>query len=396
MSGSTPVNRMFYGDNLDVLRNKITTASVDLCYIDPPFNSKRKYFQIYNNIGGEGAVDRAQAEAFTDTFTWEDRARDGYTELTTNPSGRFDPKLIDLITGLHKVLGQGSLLAYLVSMSLRVTEIHRILKPTGSFYLHCDPTASHYLKLILDAVFVSQGGDFQNEIIWRRTGAHSPGRSFGPVHDVILFYTRSAKGYTFNIVRRPYMLGHVKRRYRRQTDGRYRFTSRGNVLSGPGIVENAASGQKWRRFDVSAKGRHWAVPGFYNDQMPPEYQKMDSIGKLNALFAAGLVEDDSKSEWPIMVRYLDERDGAQLQDIWAYQPYTKGTVYDTNDGIDQDVQWFGPTDTGKSGYQTEKPEGLLERIIASSSSEGGVILDAYCGCGTTITVAQNMKRSGLG
>ena len=144
-------NALYYGDNLEVLRNKIRDESIALCYIDPPFNSKRTYNQIYNNIGSE---DRAQAQAFIDTWTYDDLAVAGYDEITLNAQGRFSPKLVDLIKGLRPVLGEGSLLAYLISIALRVTEIHRVLARTGSFYLHCDPTASHYLKLIVDAVFL--------------------------------------------------------------------------------------------------------------------------------------------------------------------------------------------------------------------------------------------------
>src|SRR6266516_1140227 len=140
-------NKLYYGDNLDVLRNKIRDETVDLCYIDPPFNSKRTYNQIYNNVGTE---DRAQAQAFIDTWTWDDRAIAGYSEILANAEGRFQPQTVALIKGLHAVV-QGSLLAYLVSMALRITEIHRVLKTTGSFYLHCDPTASHYLKLVADS-----------------------------------------------------------------------------------------------------------------------------------------------------------------------------------------------------------------------------------------------------
>lgn len=158
-------NTLYYGDNLDILRKKkIKDETVDLCYIDPPFNSKRNYNQIYNNIGDE---DRAQAQAFVDTWTWDEYARDGYTEILANDEGSFPSQLVDLITGLRPVLGEGSLLAYLISMALRIVEIHRVLKPTGSFFLHCDPTASHYLKLVLDAVFSAH---FQNEIIWHYTG----------------------------------------------------------------------------------------------------------------------------------------------------------------------------------------------------------------------------------
>src|ERR1700730_1859814 len=147
------MHTLFYGDNLDILRKKIRDETIDLCYIDPPFNSKRNYNQIYNNLGVE---DRAQAQAFTDTWIWDHLADAGYEEIIANAQGRFQPKLVALIKGLHGVLGKGSLLAYLVSMSLRVTEIQRVLKSTGSFYLHCDPTASHYLKIALDSIFCSQ------------------------------------------------------------------------------------------------------------------------------------------------------------------------------------------------------------------------------------------------
>jgi len=144
-------NFLYYGDNLEVLRKYIQSGTVDLCYIDPPFNSKRTYNQIYNNIGGE---DRAQSQAFIDTWIWDDIAIEGYEELLNNSLGRFTKQTIELIKGLNNVMGKGSLLAYLVSMALRITEIYRVLKPTGSFYLHCDPTASHYLKIVLDSIFV--------------------------------------------------------------------------------------------------------------------------------------------------------------------------------------------------------------------------------------------------
>jgi DNA modification methylase len=149
------VNKLFYGDNLDVLRGKIKDESVDLCYIDPPFNSKRNYNQIYNNIGGD---DRAQAQAFTDTWIWDAHAVAGFSQILANDGNRFTSQTIELIKGLHKVLKEGSLLAYLVHMTLRIVEIHRVLKPTGSFYLHCDPTSSHYLKLVIDGIFVAGGG----------------------------------------------------------------------------------------------------------------------------------------------------------------------------------------------------------------------------------------------
>ncbi len=208
-------NTLYYGDNLDVLRRKVGTTTVDLCYIDPPFNSKRNYNQIYNNFGIE---DRAQAQAFIDTWIWDDRAAEGYGEIIGNPDGRFHPRLVALVRGLHDVLGEGSLLAYLVSMSLRITEIQRVLKDSGSFYLHCDPTASHYLKLILDAIFCAQGGDFLNEIIWRRSGSHNSAKRYGPIHDVILFYVKSAARFTWNRAYQPYSRGYVAGYFKHKDD----------------------------------------------------------------------------------------------------------------------------------------------------------------------------------
>ena len=164
-------NMLYYGDNLEVLRKYTQRETIDLCYIDPPFNSKRTYNQIYNNIGTE---DRAQSQAFIDTWTWDDHAIEGYQEILDNNGGRFTKQTIELIKGLDNVLGKGSLLAYLVSMTLRITEIQRVLKSTGSFYLHCDPTASHYLKLFLIVFLFPHGGDFQNEIVWYyRSGGSS-------------------------------------------------------------------------------------------------------------------------------------------------------------------------------------------------------------------------------
>src|SRR5258706_1443313 len=192
-------NLLFYGDNLDIIRRKIKDETVDLCYIDPPFNSKRNYNQIYNNIGIE---DRAQAQAFTDTWIWDEHVRSGYFEIIANDRGRFQAPLTELIKGLHAVLGKGSLIAYLVHMSLRITEIHRVLKPTGSFYLHCDPTASHYLKTVLDAIF---NGNFRNDIIWHYTGGGRSKSYFSRKHDNIFWYSKTSE-FTFNIdkIRVPY------------------------------------------------------------------------------------------------------------------------------------------------------------------------------------------------
>ena len=300
---------LYYGDNLEILRNKIPDNSIDLCYIDPPFNSKKSYFQIYNNIGG--SKDKAQAQAFVDTWTWDDRAIAGYTEITTNLNGRFIRQAIELIKGLELVLDTGDLLAYLVHMTLRVTEIFRVLKPTGSFYLHCDPTASHYLKLVLDAVFVSQGGEFRNEVIWERgtaSGGKAGGNKFVPNHDVLLIYAKDVKQQYYVRQYIEYTEDYIKKRFK-YTD------------------ENG------RRYRLQLNNRK---------------------------------------------QYLDESKGKPVSDIWT------------------DIFPINPMAREKLGYPTQKPEALLERIIKASSNPGDVVLDAYCGCGTTVAVANRLDRQWIG
>ncbi|PHM09467.1 hypothetical protein CK516_14495 [Nostoc sp. 'Peltigera malacea cyanobiont' DB3992] len=188
------MNYLYYGDNLEVLRKYIKDESIDLCYIDPPFNSKRNYNQIYNNVGSQ---DKAQAQAFVDTWEWNSLAEEGYKEILDNHQGKFNSQIINLIAGLKNVLSKGSLLSYLISITLRVVEIHRVLKITGSFYLHCDTTSSHYLKLLMDAIFCPQGGNSINEIVWcYDTGGRS--NSYYPKkHDTIFWYSKS-KRFLFN------------------------------------------------------------------------------------------------------------------------------------------------------------------------------------------------------
>jgi site-specific DNA-methyltransferase (adenine-specific) len=380
------VNRLYYGDNLKVLRDSIADESVDLIYLDPPFNSNATYNVLFK--APDGQQSQAQIEAFDDTWHWNDSAEDAYWQVLHGPNSDA-AKMLEAMRGF---LGENDMMAYLAMMAIRMIELHAVLKTTGSLYLHCDPTASHYLKILLDAVF---GADrFLNEIIWRRTGSHNPRKSYGPVHDVILCYTKS-RNYTFNIVRRPYMLGHVQSRYSKMPDGRMKFSSGGNVLTGAGATAGP-SGQPWRGFDPAAKKRHWAVPGFYEELMPEEYKELPPPEKLEALYHAGLIEIQPGSQWPIMVRYLDERDGVPLTDLWAYQPYTTGTVWGSKDGIDSDVAWLGPTAPERLGYPTQKPVGLLERIIQTSSNPDDVVLDPFCGCGTTVHAAQKLDRQWIG
>ncbi|MEG3937152.1 DNA methyltransferase [Microcoleus sp. S36b_A3] len=349
------VNQLFYGDNLDVLRRHIKDESVDLCYIDPPFNSKRNYNQIYNNIGKE---DQAQAQAFIDTWTWDDYANQGLAEILENYQGKFTLQSIDLIAGLTKVLSKGSLLAYLVHMTLRVAEIHRVLKLTGSFYLHCYSTVSHYLKLVLDAIFCPQGGDFINEIVWKRTNAHSDtkqGRkAYGNISDVILYYSKS-KNYKFNTQFLAYTQDYVTSFYKHtDADGRrYQLDN----LTGPG---GEAKGNPY--YEVMGVKRYWRY----------------SQEKMNQLIAEGRVIQTKPGTVPRYKRYLDEMSGTPLQNIW------------------DDIKPIQSQSAERLGYPTQKPLAMLERIIQVSSDEGDVVLDAYCGCGTTVCASQRLNRQWIG
>ena len=211
------MNKLFYGDNLDIMRRFITDESVDLCYIDPPFNSKRNYNQIYNNVGQE---DTAQAQAFVDTWIWDDAAERGLAEIQTNPEQRYSLQTVYLMNGLEKTLGKGTLFAYIVSLTIRVNEIRRVLKSTGSFYLHCDPTSSHYIKIMLDSVFCSRGGDFLNEITWSYKRYTAVSKKFQRLHDIVFWYSKD-KDYTFNEIRGEYggKSGKMDSHYKQDEDG---------------------------------------------------------------------------------------------------------------------------------------------------------------------------------
>ncbi|WP_241548580.1 DNA methyltransferase [Gordonia alkanivorans] len=379
-------NQLHYGDNLEVLQGgEIAPNSVDLVYLDPPFNSNRVYNVIFNKKGDA----EAQVQAFDDTWTWTTATDEHYEYLI---SGGLPSKAADLLAAMRDLLGTSNLMAYLVVMTPRLVELHRVLKPTGSIYLHCDPTASHYLKIVMDSIFDQK--NFKNEIIWRRTGAHSPRTSFGPIHDVILFYTKSPN-YYFNVIRRPYSRNHVAARYRQQPDGQLKFTSGGNVLTGAGSGGGESS-QPWKGFNPAAKNRHWAIPGFVSEQMPPEFANLSVLEKLDAAFEAGLIEIIPGRAWPEPVRYLRPGDGNPVGDIWCYEPGTEGVLHGTELAIDEDVAYLGPTSPERLGYPTQKPVGLLERIINASCPPGGVVLDPFCGCGTTLDAAINLNRRWIG
>jgi DNA modification methylase len=384
------MNRLYYGDNIDVLRKYIKDETINLCYIDPPFNSKRNYNLIYNNIGEE---DFAQTQAFIDTWTWDDSAEHALTEIKTNATGGYSSRTIELIIGLENVLKKGTLLSYLVSLTQRIQEIYRILTTQGTFFLHCDPTASHYLKIICDSIFCSQKGQFQNEIVWRRTGAHNKIKRFGPIHDIILFYSKTSD-FIWNIPKRPYMLGHVNEYFVKENN-EYRTNYYGNVLTGSG-TRNGDSGKPWRGFDPTQKGRHWAIPKALLEDIDEDISELTVLEKLEYFYEKGYIKIIEKQAWPIYEHKINQNDGQPVSDLWAFQPYTEKTVFGTSRGIDEDVRWLSPKDKERLGYPTQKPEGLLRRIIKSCTHEGDLILDAYCGCGTTVSVAQDTGRNWIG
>ena len=166
-------NRLYFGDNLDILRREVPDASVDLIYLDPPFNSNATYNVLFKEKSGEESA--AQITAFEDTWQWSMEAEAVYKEIVTGGPR----KLADLMQALLAFLGRNDMMAYLVMMAIRLVELHRVLKPTGSIYLHCDPTASHYLKLLMDSVFGPE--HFLAEVTWKRTGTHSDARRWSPV-----------------------------------------------------------------------------------------------------------------------------------------------------------------------------------------------------------------------
>ena len=381
-------NTLFYGDNLQVMQDHIPDESVDLVYLDPPFNSNASYNILFREKSGEESP--AQIKAFTDTWEWTQETERTYEEeiiLHTNTPAEVK----EMIAAFRQFIGRNALMAYLVMMTPRLVELRRALKPTGSLYLHCDPTASHYLKIVLDTVFGK--GRFKNEIVWRRTGTHGKTRRYGPIHDTLLFYTK-AETYTWNFPHRPYMKGHVAE-YFIQDDHGWKTNYYGNVLTGSGL-RSGESGQPWQGFDPTAKGRHWAIPGKLVEEVSEDLSQLSQHQKLDRLLELGHVKIIPGQAWPIYERYISPEDGQTTPDIWAYQPYTQGTVFGTEAGIDEDVRWLSPSDQERLRYQTQKPLALLERIIQTSSNEGDVILDPFCGCGTAVAAAEKLNRQWLG
>jgi site-specific DNA-methyltransferase (adenine-specific) len=387
--GAMAENKPYYGDNLAVLRDRhyFPDESVDLVYLDPPFNSNQAYNVLFQERNGSQSA--AQIKAFEDTWRWSLEAEAAYRELveaveTPGPVSQF-------MRGMRSFLGENDMMAYLSMMAPRLVELRRVLKPTGSIYLHCDPTASAHLRLLMDAVFAPE--QFRNEIIWRRTGSHNSPKRYGPIHDTLLFYSKTDE-YWFRPTHRPYLSGHVKQYFRQQDERGPYWT---NALTGAG-TRTGASGKPWRTYDPTRVGRHWAIPGRLLDELGLK-RTLSTQDKLDALDAAGLVchpADESRA-MPTYRQYLDASSGMPVQDIWAYQPHTHGVLYGTDQGIDEDVRWLVAQGAKERlGYPTQKPLALLERIIRASSNEGDMVLDPFCGCGTAVVAAQKLGRRWIG
>lgn len=386
------MNQLFYGDNLTIMRH-MPAACVDLIYLDPPFKSEQNYNLIYRTLTGKPVPE--QAEAFCDT--WEmDAEKERLAQ--TMPVLLRDHGVEDYYVEFWRLWIQAlrqtqpHLLAYLIYMVMRLLHMKSVLKPTGSIYLHCDPTASHYIKVMMDGIFGHK--NFRNEIIWRRTGAHNKCDRWGPIHDVILYYTMGDT-FTWNNPKQPYMKGHVETYFEPDGSGGYRTAYYGNVLTGSG-PRKGESGKVWRGFDPTAKNRHWAIPRKLWEDSGLDDSGLSQHEKLDALYEAGLIQIREGEAWPMYGRKVRQGEGPATGDIWAYQPYTEGTVFGTGQGIDADVSWLKPRAKERLGYPTQKPIGLLKRIILASSNEGDVIFDPFCGCGSTIYAAHETKRNWIG
>jgi DNA modification methylase len=302
-------NLLYYGDNLDVLRRHVKDESVEIVYLDPPFNSNATYNLLFEEHGEKAA---AQVQAFTDSWEWNTDARQAYEEIV-----EAGGKVADTMRAFRTMLGASDMLAYLAMMAPRLIELDRVLKPTGSLYLHCDPTASHYLKLLLDAVFGPKG--FRNEIAWHYSGWNKRLQGwFERRHDVLLFYAKGTpKTQTFNSYARP-----------------------------------------------------WASPAEYV-RVRKQKVRTDEAGREYVL--------SDKGGGQRVHRYLDDAmaTGAYVDDVW-------------------DLDKLNNSAREALGYPTQKPLALLERIIKASSNPGDLVLDPFCGCGTTVDAAQALDRRWVG
>jgi site-specific DNA-methyltransferase (adenine-specific) len=343
MPNTTPnENVLFYGDNLDILRNykRFPDECVDLVYLDPPFNSAQDYNVLFKEKDGSRSA--AQIKAFGDTWEWDTISSRAYYE-TVEKGGSVS----NALQAFRQLVGESDMLAYLAMMAPRLIEMRRVLKPTGSIYLHCDSTASHYLKILMDAIFGPK--NFKNELVWKRFNFHADAKRFGRVTDRILFYTCS-NVFTFNKLRIPFAEEYVASKFNHVDE----------------------HGRKFRLDNLNPPGGRGPIYEFHGVTKPWRF----SEERMRQLDAEGKIYTGSQIAQ--LKRYLDEIDGQAVHELWA------------------DLPPINPMAQERLGYPTQKPEALLERIISASSNEGDIVLDPFCGCGTTIAAAQKLNRRWIG
>lgn len=342
-------NQLFYGDNLDVLRRNVLDESVDLIYLDPPFNSNRSYNVLFKSHSGDEAT--AQIEAFDDSWHWSQQAEQTFDSLI---GGGSPQKVAEAIVAMRDLLGTNDVLAYLVMMTARLVELHRVLKPTGSLYLHCDPTASHYLKVVLDAIFGPT--NFRGEITWVRTTTHNDAKRWSPNADILLYYGKTDR-VTWNPVHTAHSDEYVASKYRFQDP----------------------DGRRYRLDNMTSPNPRPNLTFEWMGHAPPPNGWRYSRDTMQRLHDEGLIwYPDSKSKRPQFKRYLDEQAGVVVGNVWT------------------DISPINSRAAERLGYPTQKPLVLLERIIAASSNPGDVVLDPFCGCGTAVDAAQKLGRRWVG
>ncbi len=360
---NVPSRTIFTGDNLDILRG-INSECVDLIYLDPPFNSNRTYAAPLDS--------EARGAEFDDVWTLSDMKEEWIDEIEHRM-----PAIFHLINGA-KVAHSESMAGYLTFMSVRLLELHRVLKSTGSIYLHCDDTAAHYLKGIMDALFGWQ--NYRAGIIWKRTSAHNDSRRFGRVQDYILFYSRQGMINTDDI-RIPLDPEYVGQFYRYEDErGVYRL---GDLTAQD--ASTGESGQPWKGHNPNNNNRHWSAPrtGLYaawiENNLIPGYRNIASpLARLDALNDAGLIYHPPNQGMPALKRYLESNPGQVPTALWT------------------DISPIGPRARERTGWRTQKPVALLERIVSASSNPDDLVLDPFCGCATACIAAEKLGREWIG
>jgi site-specific DNA-methyltransferase (adenine-specific) len=342
------MNSLYFGDNLEVIRESIKDESVDLVYLDPPFNSKRDYNLLFKSP--EGTESNAQITAFEDSWHWGQQAVHEFQEVVQGNN----TSVAELLIALKGFLGTNDMMAYLTMMANRLLELQRVLKPTGCLYLHCDPTASHYLKLVLDGVFGVE--NYRNEIVWQRTNVHSDSKTWSKVSDTIFFYTKGPD-FTWNPIYQAHSDEHVASKYgNSEADGR-KYTL--SDMTSPNPRPNMM--YEWKGFPFPAMGWRYSKETM---------AKLDSEGRI--------WYPTDKTKRPRLKRYLDEMSGTLLGNVWT------------------DINPINSQAQERLGYPTQKPLALLERIIQASSNPGDVVLDPFCGCGTAVDASQKLGRQWIG